>query len=73
MAKAAFPGSNLYIRMYEELGSMFSDEAFAPLFAVRGRPVEATWRLALVTILQYAEDLSDQLAAAAVRSRIDWT
>jgi transposase len=30
------------------------------------------WRLALVTILQFAEGFSDRQAAHAVRSRIDW-
>src|SRR5262249_45596793 len=33
---------------------------------------EAPWRLALVTLMQYAEGLSDRQAADAVRSRIDW-
>ena len=32
----------------------------------------APWRLALVTILQFREDLSDRRAADAVRARIDW-
>jgi transposase len=30
------------------------------------------WRLALGTIMQYVEGLSDRQAADAVRSRIDW-
>jgi transposase len=30
------------------------------------------WRLALVTILQFREDLPDRRAAEAVRARIDW-
>jgi transposase len=72
MAKAAFPGGNLYMRMRDELGPIFTDTAFAPLFAARGRPAEAPWRLVLVTILQYAESVSDRQAADAVRSRIDW-
>jgi transposase len=58
--------------MRDELGPIFTDASCAPLFAVRGRPAEAPWRLALVTILQYAEGLSDRQAALAVRSRIDW-
>jgi transposase len=37
-----------------------------------GRPAEAPWRLALVSILQYAEGLSDRQAADAVRGRLDW-
>jgi transposase len=48
------------------------DEAFADLFSSTGRPAEAPWRLALVSILQYLEDLSDRQAADAVRGRIDW-
>jgi transposase-like protein DUF772 len=42
------------------------------LFATRGRPAEAPWRLALVSVMQFAEQLSDRQAAEAVRARIDW-
>lgn len=35
-------------------------------------PAEAPWRLALVTVMQFAEGLSDRQAADAVRSRIDF-
>jgi transposase len=38
----------------------------------RGQPAERPWRLALITIFQFAEDLSDRQAADAVRARIDW-
>ena len=38
----------------------------------RGQPAEAPWRLALITILQFTEDLTDRQTADAVRSRIDW-
>jgi transposase len=72
IARAAFLRGNLYIRMRDELGPIVTDSSFAPLFAVRGRPAEAPWRLALVTIWQSAEGLSDRQAALAVRSRIDW-
>jgi transposase len=58
--------------MRDEFGSIFADDDFADLFPQRGQPAEAPWRLALVTILQYVEDLSDRQAADAVRSRIDW-
>lgn len=47
-------------------------DLFAPLFFRLGQPTEAPWRLALVTVLQFAEDLSDRQAADAIRSRIDW-
>ena len=72
VARAAFPRGNGYLRLRDELGPVYADDAFASLFAARGRPAEAPWRLALVLVLQFAEDLSDRAAADAVRSRIDW-
>jgi transposase len=60
------------MRMRGELGRLYTDEEFAGLFAVRGQPAEAPWRLALVSIMQFLEGLSDRQAADAVRSRIDW-
>jgi transposase len=42
------------------------------LFPNHGQPAEAPWRLALVTLMQFAENLSDRRAADAARSRIDW-
>lgn len=58
--------------MRDEFGALFEDEQFGDLFPTRGQPAEAPWRLALVTILQFAEGLSDHRAAEAVRARIDW-
>ena len=72
VARAAFPDGNLYVRMQEELDAIYADEDFADLFPTRGQPAEAPWRLALVTIFQFAEHLSDRAAADAVRGRIDW-
>lgn len=72
IARAAFPKGNVYLRLRDELGTIFSDETFASLFPRRGQPAEAPWRLALVTLLQASEDLSDRAAADAVRSRLDW-
>ncbi len=72
IARAAFRRGNTYIRMRDEFGALFTDESFAPLFPTRGQPAEAPWRLALVTIMQYAEGLPDRQAADAVRGRIAW-
>lgn len=72
VARAAFPNANPYMRMRDELGVIFEDGDFASLFPERGRPAFSPWRLALVTIMQFSEDLSDRRAADAVRSRIDW-
>ena len=72
VARAAFPKGNRYLRVADELDSLFTDEAFLALFPTHGQPALPPWRLALVTILQFAEGLSDRQAANAVRSRIDW-
>jgi transposase len=45
---------------------------FASLFPTRGQPAECPWRLALITVVQFVEGLSDRQAADAVRGRIDW-
>lgn len=72
VARAAFPKGNPYLTLRDELGTLYADSTFAPLFAHRGRPVEAPGRLALVTVLQFVEGLTDRQAADAVRGRIDW-
>ncbi len=72
VAHAAFPKGNLYLMLRDELGPIYEDRAFAALFATRGRPAIAPAQLALVTVLQFAEGLSDKQAADAVRARIDW-
>jgi hypothetical protein len=42
-----------------------------PLYATC-RPAETRWQLALVSIMEFAERLSDRRAADAVRGTIDW-
>jgi transposase len=49
-----------------------SNEDFADLFPRLGQPGLAPWRLALITLLQFRENLPDRHAAEAVRARIDW-
>ena len=70
-AHSAYPKGNPYLTLRDHLGSIFSDEDFADLYPHRGRPVYPPWRLALVTIVQFRENLSDRQAAEAVRGRID--
>jgi transposase len=72
IARAAFPKGNVYLRLRDELGSPYTDETFADLFPTHGQPAEAPWRLAVITLLQFAEALSDRQAAEAVRARLDW-
>jgi transposase len=72
VARAAFPKGNPYLRLRDELGPVFCDADFAALYPQRGQPALSPRKLALVTVLQFAEDLSDRQAADAVRGRIDW-
>ena len=67
VARAANPKGNVYLSLRDELGSIYHDQMFAGLFPRRGQPAEAPWRLALVTVMQYMEGLSDRQAAEAVR------
>lgn len=72
VALASFPNGHRYLKLADELGLLFSDQTFTDLYSERGQPALPPWRLALVTMLQFAEGLSDRQAAAAVSSRIDW-
>jgi transposase len=72
VAHAAFSKGNSYLRLRDELGTIFRDSDFADLYPKRGQPALPPWRLALVTVLQFRESLSDRRAADAVRARIDW-
>lgn len=72
VARIAYPKGNVYLRMRDELGTIYKDESFAHLFPHCGQLAEAPWRLLLVCLMQFAEGLSDQQAAEAVRGRLDW-
>ncbi|MFJ7273260.1 IS1182 family transposase [Kitasatospora sp. NPDC098663] len=72
IAWAAFPKGCLAMRVRDSLGPLFDDEVFRSAFGVRGRPGISPGRLALVSVLQFAENLTDRQAAHAVRARIDW-
>ncbi len=72
IARAAFRRGNLCLLLRDQLGAVFDDAGFADLYPKRGQPAYAPWRLALVTLLQFREGLSDRQAAEAVRARIDW-
>ena len=72
VVRAVFPKGNIYVHLRDTLGSIYQDELFADLYPDRGQPAYAPWRLALVTIFQFMENLTDRQAADAVRSRLDW-
>ena len=72
IAQEAFPKGNTCMTIREELGLLFSDGDFAALYSLQGQTGESPANLALVTVLQHMEGLTDRQAAEAVRSRIDW-
>lgn len=72
VARAAFPKGNAYIKLRDELDVIYRDESFADLFPKVGQLAESPGRLALITVLQFAEGLSDRQTADMVRGRIDW-
>jgi transposase len=72
VAHAVFRRGNPCLLLRERLGAVFDDADFADLYPRRGQPAYAPWRLALVTLLQFREGLSDRQAAEAVRARIGW-
>ncbi len=71
VARAAFPRGHPYLTAADALGEAFTDRTFAAHFPRRGQPALARWRLALATILEFAEGRSDRRAADAVRARLD--
>ena len=72
VAHVVFPRGNVFIQVRDTLGAIYTDEAFADLFPTHGQPALAPWRLALVTVFQFMEGLTDRQAADAVRDRLAW-
>jgi transposase len=72
VARMAFPRGSLAIRVRDQLGAWCEDEAFAGAYGIRGAPGLSPAQLAVITALQFAENLTDRQAADAVRGRIDW-
>src|SRR3982751_1466547 len=72
VARAAFPKGTVVTRLRDEFDALYEDEDFRSLYPARGQPGLTPWRLALVTVFQFLEHLSDRRAADAVRARIDW-
>ena len=72
VARAAFPRGSLAIRIRDQLGAWCEDEAFAGVYGIRGAPGISPAQLAVITALQFAENLTDRQAADQMRGRIDW-
>lgn len=72
VAHAIFPSGNRYMRLRDELGTLYRDEQFAALYPAGGQFAEQPWRIALVLVMQYMENYTDRQAAEALKTRIDW-
>ncbi|QLG13019.1 IS1182 family transposase (plasmid) [Deinococcus sp. D7000] len=72
IARAAFPKGAPFLRLRDELGVFLTDQDFAYLYPRRGQPAAAPWRLMLISVMQYAENLTDRQAADAVRGHLAW-
>jgi transposase len=62
----------LPVRVRDQLGELFADAEFAAGFGQRGKPGWSPGRLALVTVLQKVENLTDRQAADTVRANLAW-
>lgn len=72
VAHQSFPKGNIYIHLRDRFGMLYQNVQFAHLFSSEGHPSLAPARLALVTVFQFMEGLSDREAADHVRDRISW-
>ncbi|WP_248966431.1 IS1182 family transposase [Sphaerisporangium perillae] len=64
--------SPLPVRVRDELGELFADAQFAGAFGAEGKPGWSPGRLALITVFQRVENLTDRQAAEAVRADLSW-
>lgn len=62
----------LAVQVRDRLGELFPDAAFADGFGRAGKPGWSPGRLALVTVLQKATNLTDRQAADEVRENLSW-
>jgi transposase len=67
-----YPKGHPFIALREELGTLFTDDQFVHLYDPQGRPVESPTILALASVLQFLEGLTDRQTAEAVRDRLTW-
>ena len=72
VAKASFPSGNVYMQMRDELEPSMMMNCLQVSTRKSGNPRLRAFCLALVSVMQFAENLSDRQAAEAVRARIDW-
>ncbi|MCX5215552.1 IS1182 family transposase [Kitasatospora sp. NBC_00240] len=62
----------LSVAVRDRLGELFPDAEFTEAFAATGPAGWSPGRLALITVFQMAENLTDRQAAEAVRDKLSW-
>lgn len=62
----------LPVQVRDQLGELFSDTEFAQAYGSQGKPGFPPGLLAMITVLQKAEDLTDRQAADEVRVNLAW-
>ncbi|MEI6046647.1 MAG: transposase [Chloroflexota bacterium] len=72
LASKLLPDTNMYRQIGDKLADFICDQDFVDLYPVEGKPALSPTLLALVTVFQMMEGLSDRQAAAQVVTRIDW-
>ena len=73
IAQAVFKKGNIYLKIADQLGQLYQDQEWIDLYRNDGgHGAISPARLALITIFQFLEGLTDRQAAEAVRARIDW-
>jgi transposase len=66
------PKGTVAMHLRDALGPIYQDEDFLRVYPKWGKPSYSVWRLALITILQTIEGLTDRQAAQAMEIRLDW-
>lgn len=73
--RTAFRKKTLAMLLRDTLEELYEDEQFAaqcPIEPIKEQPAYASWQLIILTILQYADGLTDQKAANNIPVRLDW-
>ncbi len=72
LAWRVLPATNTFRIIGDRLAEFVCDEDFVDLYSFEGKPALSPALLAMVTLFQYMENLSDRQAAMMVVTRIDW-
>jgi transposase len=72
VVRASFPKGNIYIKMYEELEELYQEEEFQLICSQCREFALSPVKLALITLMQWCEKLTDTEVANLLPARLDW-